>query len=438
MNGFRKEQPKKSKADTGRGTALEILLDMDRNGTFSSQALESGLRKIQFEEKEKRAFITRLVEGTTEYRLQLDAILDRYAKLPMKKQKPKVRCLLRMSVYQMLYMDSVPDRAVLSEAAVLLRANHMEGLLGVVNGILRSVQRGIESGEVRELREQSVSIRYSVPKWLAERIARDHGSEEAGRILEASFEERPLTLRCNQTKQQRPELLRILQDGGIEATEGSESPMAVKVKNVDFVRRLPGYREGRFSVQDESSMLTVEALELKTGERLLDVCSAPGGKACYAAELGAEVTARDLTEDKTERIRENAERLGLSIRIEERDALVVSPEDEEAYDAVIADVPCSGLGVMGRKNDIKYHVTPEGITELALQGRRILETASGYVKPGGRLLFSTCTIVREENSETAEAFLTKHPEFRVIKERQFLKGLDPCDGFYYCLMEKRP
>ena len=437
MTGIRKEQPKKNKADTGRGTALEILLDMDRNGTFSSQALENGLRKIQFEEKEKRAFITRLVEGTTEYRLQLDAILDHYAKLPMRKQKPKVRCLLRMSVYQMLYMDSVPDRAVLSEAAVLLRANHMEGLQGVVNGILRNVQRGIGSGVVKEITEESIAIRYSTPEWLADRIIRDYGKQEAEKILEASFEERPLTLRCNQMKQERTELLRILNEGGIEAAEGSESPMAVKVKNVDFVRRLPGYREGRFSVQDESSMLTVEALELRPGERVLDVCSAPGGKACYAAELGAEVTARDLTEDKTERIRENAERLELSIRIGEQDALEFAPEDEEAYDAVIADVPCSGLGVMGRKNDIKYHVTPEGITELAEQGREILEIAARYVRPGGRLLFSTCTIVREENAETADAFLRKHPEFRKMKERQFLQGIDPCDGFYYCLMEKQ-
>ena len=138
----------------------------------------------------------------------------------------------------------------------------------------------------------------------------------------------------------------------------------------------------------------------------------------------------------TERIRENAERLGLSLRIEVQDALLPVPEDRERYDAVMADVPCSGLGVMGRKNDIKYHVTPEGIRELALQGREILDVAAGYVRPGGRLLFSTCTILNEEDRETAEAFLKKHPEFTKRKERLFLQGIDPCDGFYYCIMEK--
>ena len=429
-------EEKKERRDSARDVALEILLDMDRNGRFSSIALEEGLRKIQFQEKEKRAFVTRLVEGTTEYRLQLDMLLDLYAARPVEKQKPKVRSILRMSVYQMLYMDSVPDRAVLSEAAALMKKNHMEGLLGVVNGILRSVQRGMESGVVRELSEKSLSFRYSAPDWLIRRLTEDHGQEKTEKLLEASFTDRPLTVRCNRRKQETADLLRLFTEGEVVAEAGKESPAAVRVKDVDFVRRLPGYRDGCFSVQDESSMLAVEALKLKQGESVLDMCSSPGGKACYAAELGADVTARDLTEDKTERIRENAERLGLSLRIEVQDALLPVPEDRERYDAVMADVPCSGLGVMGRKNDIKYHVTPEGIRELALQGREILDVAAGYVRPGGRLLFSTCTILNEEDRETAEAFLKKHPEFTKRKERLFLQGIDPCDGFYYCIMEK--
>ena len=184
-------------------------------------------------------------------------------------------------------------------------------------------------------------------------------------------------------------------------------------------------------------MCTVEALELSEGEKVLDVCSAPGGKACYAAELGAVVTARDLTEDKTDRIRENAERLELSMNIEVQDALELREEDKEAYDVVIADVPCSGLGVMGRKNDIKYHVTPEGITDLAAQGQKILDMAEKYVRPGGKLLFSTCTILEEENGKAKGRFLADHPGYIVKQEKQFLQGVDPCDGFYFCLMEKK-
>ena len=437
MAGRPQDTQKENNHDTGRREALNILLDMDKTGRYSSAALEDGLRKIQFEDKTKRAFITRLVEGTTEYRLQLDAVIDLYAKIPMEKQRPKVRCLLRMSVYQMLYMDSVPDRAVLSEAVYLMRSQKMGQLQGVVNGILRNIQRGIGSGVVTDFIESNLSIRYSTPEWLCERLAADHGRTKAEKILAASFEDRPLTIRCNQKKQSRMELLGLLTESGIDATVGKESPMALLVNTVDFVRRLPGYREGRFSVQDESSMLTVEALELSGGERVLDVCAAPGGKSCYAAEWGAEVTSRDISPDKLDKIRENAERLGLSLRIQEQDALMPVEEDLEAYDIVVADVPCSGLGVMGRKNDIKYHVTEDGIRELAAQGQEILDVAAGYVRPGGRLLFSTCTVVKEENEDAAEHFLKKHPDFQKKKERQFLQGIDPCDGFYYCLMEKR-
>ena len=148
------------------------------------------------------------------------------------------------------------------------------------------------------------------------------------------------------------------------------------------------------------------------------------------------VTSRDVSEEKADRIRENAERLGLMLQVEVQDATKPSEADREAYDIVLADVPCSGLGVMGRKNDIKYHVTPESVTELAALGQRILDTSAEYVRKGGRLMFSTCTIFREENQEAAERFLMRHPEYQKVKEMQFLQGIDPCDGFYFCLMER--
>ncbi len=426
----------KKKETTPREKALEILLDMERNGRFSSQALEDGLRMIQFEEKETRAYVSRLVEGTTEYRLQLDRILEQYAKLPMKKQKPKVRCLLRMSVYQMLYMDSAPDHAVLSEAGQMMKRHHLEGLLRVVNGILRNVQRGIENGEVRNLLDSSPAIRYSVPEWIAGRLISVYGEETAEKILEASFRERPLTIRCNRTKQTPEELTEFLSKENVRTKQGELSKMALLLPEIDFVRRIPGYRDGRFSVQDESSMCTIEAIGILPGIRFLDVCAAPGGKSCYAAECGANVTSRDVSPEKVDRIMENAERLGLSINAEVQDATEPVEEDTEKYDVVLADVPCSGLGVMGRKNDIKYHVTPEGVKELTALGQKILGIAAAYVRPGGKLMFSTCTILPEENQEAAEHFLKEHPEFGKVEEKQFLQGVDPCDGFYYCLMQR--
>ena len=415
---------------------MEILLDMDRTGRITSGALQDGLRRLQFTEKENRAFITRLVEGTTEYRLQLDAVIDQYAKKKTEKQKPPVRVILRMSVYQLLYMDGVPDRAVLSEAGRLMRAHHLENMTGVVNGILRSVQRGLEDGTVDAVRNTSLSLKYSTPEWICDRLIAAYGGERAERILAAGFTDRPLTIRVNRTKTTKAELTDTFLQAGISVEEGLISPDALRITGVDFVRKLPGFREGHFFVQDESSQYAMNTLGDVAGKRIISLCAAPGGKATMLAERGGIVTARDLTEEKTELIRENAERLGLSLAVEARDASEAVPEDKEAYDIVIADVPCSGLGVMGRKNDIKYHISPEGVEELVQLSGRILDAAAKAVRPGGTLLFSTCTLLPEENGMQVSDFLEKHREFRKKEEKQLLQGMDPCDGFYYCQMVK--
>ena len=415
---------------------MEILLDMDRTGRITSGALQDGLRKLQFTEKENRAFITRLVEGTTEYRLQLDAVIDQYAKKKTEKQKPPVRVILRMSVYQLLYMDGVPDRAVLSEAGRLMRAHHLENMIGVVNGILRSVQRGLEDGTVDAVRNTSLSLKYSTPEWICDRLIAAYGGERAERILAAGFTDRPLTIRVNRTKTTKAELTDTFLQAGISVEEGLISPDALRITGVDFVRKLPGFRERHFFVQDESSQYAMNTLGDVAGKRIISLCAAPGGKATMLAERGGIVTARDLTEEKTELIRENAERLGLSLAVEAQDASEAVPEDKEAYDIVIADVPCSGLGVMGRKNDIKYHISPEGVEELVQLSGRILDAAAKAVRPGGTLLFSTCTLLPEENGMQVLEFLEKHREFRKIEEKQLLQGMDPCDGFYYCQMVK--
>ncbi|MBR6171924.1 MAG: 16S rRNA (cytosine(967)-C(5))-methyltransferase RsmB [Eubacterium sp.] len=430
------EQEKRQRKNDPRDAAMEILLDMDRTGRITSGALQDGLRKLQFTEKENRAFITRLVEGTTEYRLQLDAVIDQYAKKKTEKQKPPVRVILRMSVYQLLYMDGVPDRAVLSEAGRLMRAHHLENMIGVVNGILRNVQRGLEDGTVDAVRNTSLSLKYSTPEWICDRLIAAYGGEKAERILAAGFTDRPLTIRVNRTKTTKAELTDTFLQAGISVEEGLISPDALRITGVDFVRKLPGFREGHFFVQDESSQYAMNTLGDVAGKRIISLCAAPGGKATMLAERGGIVTARDLTEEKTELIWENAERLGLSLAVEAQDASEAVPEDKEAYDIVIADVPCSGLGVMGRKNDIKYHISPEGVEELVQLSGRILDAAAKAVRPGGTLLFSTCTLLPEENGMQVLEFLEKHREFRKIEEKQLLQGMDPCDGFYYCQMVK--
>ena len=420
-----------------RDLSLRILLDMEKSGRMSSSALEDGLRSIQFSQKEKRAFVTRLVEGVTEYRIQLDGIIDQYAKKPADRQKPFVRAVLRISIYQLLYMDNVPDRAVLSEAGRLLRKHHLEGMTGVVNGILRSIQRGVADGDVEKLLHSRTERRYSAPRELCEDLTEIFGGERTEQILGASFRQNGLTIRVNRTKTDPDALAEKLTEAGLQVRKGSLSRQALILSGVDFVRRTPGFREGLFFVQDESSMLAVESLGDLTGKKVLDLCAAPGGKTTYAAELGGSVTARDISEEKTDRIRENAQRLNLTVSVEERDASVPCEADRECYDVVIADVPCSGLGVMGRKNDIKYHYSREGVKALAEQASAILDAAAAAVRPGGILLFSTCTILPRENRQQKEHFLKRHPEFAEEEERQLIQGEDPCDGFYYCRMRKK-
>ena len=420
-----------------RDLSLRILLDMEKSGRMSSSALEDGLRSIQFSQKEKRAFVTRLVEGVTEYRIQLDGIIDQYAKKPADRQKPFVRAVLRISIYQLLYMDNVPDRAVLSEAGRLLRKHHLEGMTGVVNGILRSIQRGVADGDVEKLLHSRTELRYSAPRELCEDLTEIFGGERTEQILGASFRQNGLTIRVNRTKTDPDALAEKLTEAGLQVRKGSLSRQALILSGVDFVRRTPGFREGLFFVQDESSMLAVESLGDLTGKKVLDLCAAPGGKTTYAAELGGSVTARDISEEKTDRIRENAQRLNLTVSVEERDASVPCEADRESYDVVIADVPCSGLGVMGRKNDIKYHYSREGVKALAEQASAILDAAAAAVRHGGILLFSTCTILPRENRQQKEHFLKRHPEFAEEEERQLIQGEDPCDGFYYCRMRKK-
>lgn len=419
-----------------REIALSVLMDMDQNHTFSSSALNKALRINQFTDKKNRAFVTRLVEGVTEYRLLLDYYINQYSKMKVNKLRPKVRCVLRMGMYQILYMNSVPDSAACNEAVKMTRRHGMASLTGYVNGVLRSVVR--EKEHMRKPEE--IWLQYSTPEWLWNFLTQVYGYETAEKMIQAQFEDRGTTIRCNRTLTDREQLRNKLAEAGIRADYGYYSEEALIISGYDFIRRVPGYREGEFSVQDESSMCAVEAAGIREGDTVLDLCAAPGGKTCYAAELlnhTGQVISRDISEDKTELIRENIKRLKLSnVTVSERDAVKHDAEWEKKADVVIADVPCSGLGIIGKKNDIKYKMTPEQMQELAYLGGTILEQAADYVKPGGTLLFSTCTINPAENEKNAELFLAGHSEFYKIKERTFLQGVDHCDGFYYCVMKR--
>lgn len=431
-----------------RDVALSVLMDVECNHTFSSQALGTALKKNQFSDKAERAFLTRLTEGTIEYRIRLDYVLNQFSRTKIQKCKPLIACLLRMGCYQILYMDSVPDSAACNESVKLAKKHGFSGLSGFVNGVLRAVagnKHAITYPDRKKYPVEARAVLYSTPEWLVKKLLADYG-EQADTILGACFEERMTSLRLNrfritENRDTEEAFLKRLRQAGIHVRKGQYDPDAILVSGYDFIHRIPGYRQGYFTVQDESSMAAVRAASIKQGDFVMDVCAAPGGKttaaAGYAGSTG-HVLSLDIAEDKLEKIAENVARLQLkNVTVRCHDATVSEAEYAEAADVVLADLPCSGLGILGRKNDIKYRVTEKQTKELIGLQRQILQTVSGYVKPGGTLLYSTCTINPDENGRQTDWFLSAHPQFSLRESRQFIQGIDSCDGFYYAVMHKK-
>lgn len=424
-----------------RDIVLSILLDIEANNTFSNIAIAKALKKHQFEAKKDRAFITRLAEGVTETKIKLDYMIDGFSKTPSEKCKPLIRSLLRMGVYQIMYMDAVPDSAVCNEAVKLAKKHNFGSLGGFVNGVLRAVARNKDNIVMpdRENIAEYLSVNYSMPEWLCKKIMEDYG-EKGEKIIAASFDERKTALRVNTLKITREKLKEYI-GPHIVMEDGIYDENAILVSGYDFIRSMPGYRQGLFFIQDESSMCAIKAAGIKPYQTVVDVCAAPGGKtlnaACYMEGKG-KIYARDISGEKLNLIEENVKRLGIEdiISIEKWDAKTLDEKLVEKADVVIADLPCSGLGIMGRKNDIKYRIKQEQLGELARLQREILSSVKQYVKKGGVLLYSTCTINPQENKENTRWLLKSDSEFKLCAERQMLQGVDQCDGFYYAVLQR--
>ena len=443
-----------------RELSLGVLMEVTEGKEFCHMVLGRVLEKYQYLEKQERAFLTRITEGTLERMVELDYILDRFSKVPVKKMKPVIRNLLRLSVYQMKYMDSVPDAAVCNEAVKLARKKGFSNLTGFVNGVLRSTARGLKDLEYpTELKGQEgeyLSVHYSMPAWITEKWLREYGLPDTKTMLSAFLEPSATTIRVNTRRITPGELKRRLEAEGIRAEIHPRLPYAMNIRGYDTLGRIRSFREGLFFVQDISSMLAVEAASAKKGSFCLDVCGSPGGKALQLALLlegtGC-VEARDLTDYKEGIIRENIERLQASnVRARVYDARVLDPAMIEKADVVLADLPCSGLGVLGKKPDIKYRVLPESLNSLAELQREILGTVWQYVKPGGTLIYSTCTINRQENEENVGWFMERYPfeakplpqafagfvdeEIRQRGMCQLLPGVHGTDGFFIARLKR--
>lgn len=440
-----------TKTTDSRELALDILMEIMERGAFSHVVLGQALSKYQYLDKQERAFITRVVEGTLEYQIQIDYVLEQFSSTKLSGMKPFIRTLLRMSVYQILHMDRVPDSAVCNEAVKLAAKRRFGGLKGFVNGVLRNVSRRKE-----DISFPDDSIRYSVPSWMLELWKNSYGQDIVVKLLEGFLKERSLTVRCNYEK---AAVVKSLNDQGVAVSENRYfgDLDLLELAGVDYLEKLDAFQKGWITVQDASSALAAQAAGIKEGGQILDVCGAPGGKALHAARLlhgTGHVLVRDISERKVQLIRENVRRCGFAnVTAQVWDALT---EDEgllEREDVVFADLPCSGLGVLGRKPDIKNRVRPEDLKALAELQRQILSVVCRYVKPGGVLVYSTCTIDPLENEENLRWFLDHYPfepvdlsgrlgenlQGGTLAEGyvQLLPGIHPCDGFFLSVMRRQ-
>lgn len=399
-----------------RELVLGILLEIKQNtNEYSHIVIRDVLEKYQYMEQQDRAFIKRVSEGTIENQIWLDYIINLFSKTGTQKMKPMILCILRMSVYQLFYMDSVPASAICNEAVKLAEKRGFHNLKGFVNGVLRNIDRSRDAIDLPDQGKypiQYLSVRYSMPEWIVEGWNREYGFETTESMLRYFLENHRTTVRCNSSRIEEGELVRCLEKEQVTVTKLPYPAGAYEISGYDYLGALPSFRDGLFQVQDVSSMLIGEIAAVREGNYVIDVCGAPGGKALHIADLlqgTGHVEARDLTDAKIDMINSNIKRCQLhNIEAVRQDALVFDEQSADKADILIADLPCSGLGVIGRKSDIKYHMSVQQQHELAALQRDILKTVCTYVRSGGTLIYSTCTVNREENVDNLMWFVNNY------------------------------
>lgn len=445
-----------------RELVLDLLLEINVNGAFSHISVGNMLKKYQYLEKTERSFITRVTEGTMENLILIDYIINQYSTVKVNKMKPVIRNILRMTVYQFLYMDSVPNAAAVNEAVKLSVKRGFGQLKGFVNGVLRNIARNLDNIKYPNASEDLVtylSIMYSTPKWIVEQWIYQYGTEEASKMIKSTLDDNKkgiITVRTNTLKATEEEVILMLKEEGV-TVEKTPYDTGLYISDFDYITRLEAFQGGYISVQDISSMMAARVAAPKEGDYCIDICAAPGGKSLHMCELMKDtgfVEARDLTERKIELIEENIERHGAkNITAIVADALEFDASSVEKADIVMADLPCSGLGVIGKKSDIKYNMTAEKQDTLVKIQRDILKNALKYVKKGGYIVFSTCTTNKSENIDNFNWIIdnfdyepvdieTMLPE-RLRKDTakngyiQMLPGIDGTDGFFISKLRRK-
>lgn len=423
---------------TARDCAFDVLQKMERDGAYSTVALRSYFGRTELSPQDIQ-LATALVFGVTERKLTLDYFLAKHLSQPIKKLKPQVLTILRIGAYQLLFMDKIPASAAVNEAVKSVKKNGCAFAAGLVNAVLRKVAAAGVTYPQTDNPVYDCSIRYSCPEWLVSHFITAYGMQSAEQILSASQGENHLYIRVNTLKTTTDALRSVLQNDGIETVCVEDLPNALILKNVGDITRLQAFADGLFFVQDYSSQLCCEMLDAQEGDFLVDCCAAPGGKSftsCCKMNNRGKVLSCDLHPFKTDMISENAKRLGLTcLQTVCSDAVYLKNTVKNA-DRVLCDVPCSGLGVIGRKPEIRYKDKTEIDLLPALQ-LKILTSCSEMVKSGGILVYSTCTLNPAENEDVCSAFLQNNPSFEAVGSFLTVIPDGTKDGFFVAKMRKK-
>ncbi len=430
---------------SARQVAFEALLKVHKDGAYSNLAVDSLLKENGNLDERDKAFVCNLVYGTLDRLILIDYNLGLYLNQPVRKLKPELHTILRMGTYQLLFMDKVPSRAAVNESVNLAKVNKSSFAASLVNAVLRRVSdNGLKLPEGDENDPDFLAIKYSCPEWLISLWINSYGYDNAIQLAEKSLEAPPLVIRVNTTKVSVDDLIWKLAEEGVVSEKTDIAENALVISNTGAVEDLLAYKEGLFHAQDLASQLCCMALDPKEGDTVFDLCSAPGGKAFTIAETmnnTGVVRAFDIYQSRVELIKSGAERLGLTNVYTYLSDASIYNENYGKADKILCDVPCSGLGIIRRKPEIRFK-NKQDIDNLPDLQYRILCNAIRYLKEGGRLVYSTCTLNPKENEEICERFLAEHPDFssvKILPEKQrysetdsltLMTHLHSTDGFF--------
>ena len=425
-----------------REIAVKILYNIEVNGAYINAELNEYIEKNKIDGKDK-SFLTALVQGVVKNKIKIDYILNQFSKLKPKKISPWVLAILRTGIFQIIFLDKVPDSAACNESTKLASKYSNRGSVGFVNGVLRNVSRNKDDIYYPERSKDIIeyfSVMYSFPRWMVKRLITQYGEENAEKFMDESNKFHNTNIRVNSLKTNFQSLMDSLKEKGIETEKSNLADDMLSVSSSVNLTLTDEYKNGFFSIQNSSSKKAIDILSPKEGDILMDICAAPGGKSCAAAEKmnnNGKIYAFDIHEHKKALIDNSAKRLGIDIittRI--HDGTIPIPEFYESADKVILDAPCSGIGVIHKKPDIKWSRCEEDIEKLAGIQQNLLNVASKYVKSGGVLLYSTCTVFEDENQKNIRNFISNNKNFVIENELQILTKEDGESGFYICKMIK--